>query len=84
VAKEFRLPDIGEGLVEVEITHWHIPVGGHVGTDQPIVEVETDKITVEVPALKAGVLAKRARNEGDTVKVDTRTGEYLGRVATAG
>ena len=49
MAREFRLPDIGEGLTEAEIVRWLIAEGDSVEADQPIVEVETDKAVVEIP-----------------------------------
>lgn len=50
MAREFRLPDIGEGLTEAEIVRWVIPVGGTVAADETVVEVETDKAVVEIPS----------------------------------
>ena len=49
-ALEFKLPDIGEGVHEGEIVRWIVPVGGTVNEDDPVVEVMTDKATVEIPA----------------------------------
>jgi pyruvate/2-oxoglutarate dehydrogenase complex dihydrolipoamide acyltransferase (E2) component len=69
VAKEFRLPDIGEGLVEVEITRWHVPVGGHVETDQSIVEVETDKAVTDMPSPFAGTVLHHGAAEGEVLAV---------------
>ncbi len=69
MAKEFRLPDIGEGLVEVEITHWHIPVGGRVEADQPIVEVETDKAVTDMPSPFAGTVLHHGAAEGEALAV---------------
>ena len=56
MAKEFRLPDIGEGLTEAEIVHWHVAVGESVAQDGPLVEVETDKAVVDIHAPVGGVL----------------------------
>ena len=47
---EFRLPDIGEGVVEGEIVSWHVSVGDVVSEDMPLLEVMTDKASVEIPA----------------------------------
>ena len=47
---EFRLPDIGEGVVEGEIVSWHVSVGDVVTEDQPLLEVMTDKASVEIPS----------------------------------
>jgi pyruvate/2-oxoglutarate dehydrogenase complex dihydrolipoamide acyltransferase (E2) component len=69
MAKEFRLPDIGEGLVEVEITRWHVPVGGHVDADQSIVEVETDKAVTDMPSPFAGTVLHHGAAEGEVLAV---------------
>jgi pyruvate dehydrogenase E2 component (dihydrolipoamide acetyltransferase) len=69
VAKEFRLPDIGEGLAEAEIVRWLVEVGDVVTTDQPIVEVETDKAVVEIPTPFAGSVVKLGGEAGDVVEV---------------
>jgi pyruvate dehydrogenase E2 component (dihydrolipoamide acetyltransferase) len=57
MAFEFHLPDIGEGVVEGEIVAWKVKVGDRVKLDQPIVEIMTDKATVEIPSPRAGVIA---------------------------
>ncbi len=69
MAKIFKLPDIGEGLVEAEIVRWLVPVGSAVGMDQPIVEVETDKAVVEIPSPFAGVVLHHGGLEGEVVEV---------------
>ena len=66
---EFKLPDIGEGIAEGEIVKWLVEEGAEVEEHQPVVEVMTDKATVEVPAPASGRLAKRLAKEGDTVPV---------------
>lgn len=58
MAFSFRLPDIGEGVVEGEIVGWKVKEGDVVKLDQPIVEVMTDKATVEIPSPRAGTIAK--------------------------
>src|SRR5436309_4572029 len=65
---EFRLPDIGEGLAEAELAKWLVAVGDSVAEDQPVVEMMTDKATVELPAPGAGVVVEQRASEGDTVK----------------
>ncbi|HKA03559.1 MAG TPA: biotin/lipoyl-containing protein, partial [Acidimicrobiales bacterium] len=67
--KEFRLPDIGEGLAEAEIVKWHVPVGGVVAVDQTVVEVETDKAVVEIPSPFAGRVVHHGAAEGDAIRV---------------
>jgi pyruvate dehydrogenase E2 component (dihydrolipoamide acetyltransferase) len=66
---EFRLPDIGEGVVEGEIVRWLISEGDDVEEDQPMVEVMTDKATVEIPSPVQGRVVGRLGSEGDTVAV---------------
>lgn len=56
MAFEFHLPDIGEGVVEGEIVAWKVKVGDRVKLDQPLVEIMTDKATVEIPSPRAGVI----------------------------
>jgi pyruvate dehydrogenase E2 component (dihydrolipoamide acetyltransferase) len=58
MAFEFHLPDIGEGVVEGEIVSWKVKEGDVVKLDQPIVEIMTDKATVEIPSPRAGRIAK--------------------------
>jgi pyruvate dehydrogenase E2 component (dihydrolipoamide acetyltransferase) len=66
---EFKLPDIGEGVHEGEIVKWLVREGDSVKEDQPMVEVMTDKATVEIPAPRAGKILKLNGKEGETVKV---------------
>ena len=69
MAKEFRLPDIGEGLTEAEIVRWLVAEGERVEADQPVVEVETDKAVVEIPSPYAGIVLKHGGAEGETLAV---------------
>jgi pyruvate dehydrogenase E2 component (dihydrolipoamide acetyltransferase) len=80
MAREFRLPDIGEGLTEAEIVRWVVPVGGTVAADETVVEVETDKAVVEIPSPFAGVVLHHGAGEGEVVEV----GEILVVVGEAG
>src|SRR3954467_14716841 len=66
---EFRLPDIGEGVVEGEVVKWHVKQGDDVREDQPMVEVMTDKATVEIPSPKAGIIKEIRAAEGSTCAV---------------
>ncbi len=66
---EFKLPDIGEGVVEGEIVSWKVAVGQAVAEDQPLVEVMTDKATVEIPSPRAGTVVALNGGEGDVVNV---------------
>src|SRR3954468_3342046 len=76
-----KVPPLGESIVEATVSRWLKQEGEAVAAGDTLVELETDKITVEVPAMAAGVLAKRARNEGDVVKVDELLGELTGAAA---
>ena len=69
MAREFRLPDIGEGLTEAEIVRWLVAEGDHVDADQPIVELETDKAVVEIPSPFAGTVVRHGGSEGDVIEV---------------
>jgi len=66
---EFKLPDIGEGVVEGEVVRWLVKEGDTVREDQPLVEVMTDKATVEIPAPRAGRVGKRMFLEGQICPV---------------
>ena len=69
MAFEFHLPDIGEGVVEGEIVSWKVKVGDVVKLDQPIVEIMTDKATVEIPSPRAGRIAAINYGEGQICPV---------------
>lgn len=69
MAKEFKFPDIGEGITEGEIVKWLVKEGDTVAEDQTLAEVETDKAVVEVPSPYAGTVLKRHFQEKDIVKV---------------
>ncbi len=70
-----KVPPLGESIVEATVSRWLKNEGDSVAAGDTIVELDTDKITVEVPALKAGTLTKRAVGEGSIVKVDDLLGE---------
>src|SRR3954466_9967648 len=65
-----KVPPLGESIVEATVSRWLKNEGDAVAPGETLVELETDKITVEVPAMSGGVLTKRAHAEGDIVKVD--------------
>jgi pyruvate dehydrogenase E2 component (dihydrolipoyllysine-residue acetyltransferase) len=71
VAYEFKLPDLGEGLTEGEIARWLVQEGQVIAEDDPLVEVQTDKTTVEIPSPAAGLVARILAQEGDVVPVGT-------------
>src|SRR5687768_1005435 len=68
---QFRLPDLGEGVAESEIVKWLVQPGDAIVEDQPMVEVMTDKATVEIPAPAAGTISAVHAAEGDVVPVGT-------------
>ena len=70
-----KVPPLGESIVEATISRWLKREGDAVAAGDTLVELETDKITVEVPALEAGVLTKRHKGEGDVVNVGDALGE---------
>ncbi|GAB1342605.1 2-oxoglutarate dehydrogenase complex dihydrolipoyllysine-residue succinyltransferase [Gemmatimonas sp.] len=72
-----KVPPLGESIVEATVSRWLKKEGDAVAVGESLVELETDKITVEVPALEAGVLTSRAKGEGDVVAV----GEVLGELS---
>ena len=67
--REFKLPDLGEGLTDGEVVRWLVKEGDVVTLNQPIVEVETAKAVVEIPAPYAGTVVKLHAAEGDTLDV---------------
>jgi pyruvate/2-oxoglutarate dehydrogenase complex dihydrolipoamide acyltransferase (E2) component len=69
MAYEFKLPDLGEGLTEGEIARWLVAEGDEVAEDQPLVEIQTDKTTVEIPSPAAGKVARILVPEGETAPV---------------
>jgi pyruvate/2-oxoglutarate dehydrogenase complex dihydrolipoamide acyltransferase (E2) component len=71
VAYEFKLPDLGEGLTEGEVARWLVAEGQEVAEDDPLVEIQTDKTTVEIPSPAAGKVAKILVREGEVVPVGT-------------
>ena len=68
---ELRLPDLGEGLTDGEVVRWLVAEGDEVAEDQPLVEVSTDKTTVEIPSPAAGTVARILVAEGEVVPVGT-------------
>jgi 2-oxoglutarate dehydrogenase E2 component (dihydrolipoamide succinyltransferase) len=77
MATEIRVPTLGESVTEATIGRWFKKAGDAVRADEPLVELETDKVTVEVPAPAAGVLEKILVKDGETVGV----GAVLGSIA---
>ncbi|MCO6386725.1 2-oxoglutarate dehydrogenase complex dihydrolipoyllysine-residue succinyltransferase [Aliihoeflea sp. 40Bstr573] len=77
MATEIRVPTLGESVSEATIGKWFKKAGDTIAADEPIVELETDKVTVEVPAPAAGTLSEITVQEGETVEV----GALLGMIA---
>ncbi|AVF04491.1 MAG: 2-oxoglutarate dehydrogenase complex dihydrolipoyllysine-residue succinyltransferase [Devosia indica] len=77
MSTEIRVPTLGESVTEATIGQWFKKVGDAIAADEPIVELETDKVTIEVPAPAAGVLEAIAAQPGETVDV----GALLGAIA---
>jgi 2-oxoglutarate dehydrogenase E2 component (dihydrolipoamide succinyltransferase) len=79
-----KVPPLGESIVEATVSRWLKKEGEAVAAGDTVVELDTDKITVEVPALKPGVLARQAKKEGDVVHVDDVLGEIDESAVPAG
>jgi pyruvate dehydrogenase E2 component (dihydrolipoamide acetyltransferase) len=71
MAYEFKLPDLGEGLTEGEISRWLVQEGQQIAEDDPLVEIATDKTTVEIPSPAGGVVSQILVGEGEVVPVGT-------------
>ncbi|TWG50089.1 2-oxoglutarate dehydrogenase complex dihydrolipoyllysine-residue succinyltransferase [Aminobacter sp. J44] len=80
MATEIRVPTLGESVSEATIGKWFKKVGDTIAADEPLVELETDKVTIEVPAPAAGTLSEITANEGDSVE----PGALLGMIGSAG
>ena len=71
MAYEFKLPDLGEGLTEGEVARWLVAEGDAIAEDDPLVEIQTDKTTVEIPSPAAGTVARILVAEGEVAPVGT-------------
>jgi 2-oxoglutarate dehydrogenase E2 component (dihydrolipoamide succinyltransferase) len=80
---EIRVPTLGESVTEATIGRWFKKAGDAVAVDEPLVELETDKVTIEVPAPSAGVLGEIAAKDGDTVAVGALLGQITDGAAGA-
>jgi 2-oxoglutarate dehydrogenase E2 component (dihydrolipoamide succinyltransferase) len=83
MATEIRVPNLGESVVEATVGQWFKQAGEAVSADEPLVELETDKVTVEVPAPASGVLSEILVKSGDTVAVGTVLGAISDGAGTA-
>src|SRR3569833_4234259 len=77
---EIRVPTLGESVTEATIGRWFKKAGDPVAVDEPLVELETDKVTIEVPAPSAGTLGEIIAKDGETVAV----GALLGQITEGG
>ncbi|MFN4089830.1 MAG: biotin/lipoyl-containing protein, partial [Alphaproteobacteria bacterium] len=76
MATDIKVPALGESVTEATVARWIKQAGDTVAADEPLVELETDKVTLEVPAPSAGVLSEILVAEGENVEV----GALLGRI----
>ena len=76
-ARDFILPDIGEGIVECEVVEWHVAEGDVIEEDQPVVEVMTDKALVEITAPEAGRVARLHVQKGEVARVHAPLFAYV-------
>ena len=74
MATEIRVPALGESVAEATVGRWLKAAGDTVGADEPVVELETDKVSIEVPAPAAGTLSERTVEEGESVEVGALLG----------
>src|SRR6201992_3674910 len=80
---EIRVPTLGESVTEATIGRWFKKAGDAVAVDEPLVELETDKVTIEVPAPSAGVLGEIAAKDGETVAVGALLGQITDGAAAS-
>ena len=74
MSNQILVPALGESVTEVTVSKWFKQIGEKVDSDEPLVELETDKVNVEVPSPKAGTLSSIKAKEGDTVEVGSLLG----------
>src|SRR5881394_1954146 len=80
---EIRVPTLGESVTEATIGRWFKKAGDAVAVDEPLVELETDKVTIEVPAPSAGTLGEIVAKDGETVAVGALLGQISDGVGSA-
>ena len=80
MANQILVPSLGESITEATVSKWHKQIGEKVDSDEPLVELETDKVNVEVPSPLKGTLSAIQVKEGDTVQV----GALLGLINEGG
>ena len=72
--KTFRLPDLGEGLQQAEVSEWHVAENDDVAVDQPLLSVETEKALVEIPSPRSGKIKRLLAKPGDLLVVHSTSG----------
>jgi 2-oxoglutarate dehydrogenase E2 component (dihydrolipoamide succinyltransferase) len=82
MAEKITVPTLGESVTEATVSKWLKSQGEEVTVDEPLVELETDKVNVEVPSPTSGVLGTIAVNEGETVNVGSLLGTINGSATT--
>src|SRR6478672_8932305 len=80
---DIRVPTLGESVTEATIGRWFKKAGDAVAVDEPLVELETDKVTIEVPAPSAGTLGEITAKDGETVAVGALLGQITDGAAGA-
>src|SRR5258708_20115316 len=80
MATEIKVPALGESVTEATVAKWLKKIGDPIAVDDPLVELETDKVTLEVNAASPGILSEIVVPEGTTVEV----GSILGRIGESG
>ena len=83
MATEIRVPALGESVTEATVGRWFKKAGEPVNADEPIVELETDKVTLEVNAPASGVLAEIVAKDGETVSAGALLGQIGGAASAA-
>lgn len=76
MAREFKLPDIGEGISEVELLQWYVQEGDHVREDQNLAEIETDKAVADLPSPYAGLVSRLHFKPGERIPVGATLVSY--------
>ena len=78
MSNQILVPSLGESITEATVSKWLEQVGEHVNADEPLVELETDKVNVEVPSPSSGILENISVKEGETVNVGSLLGMING------
>ena len=82
MSNQILVPSLGESITEATVSKWLKQIGEEVNSDEPLVELETDKVNIEVPSPSSGMLEKIAAGEGQTVEVGSILGT-VGKISTS-